>query len=260
MRACMSFFCPIHRHSIEFFFFLNVPPPTEISPLPLPAALPICEVLFQPDYTISPSGTATTIEPLIGSASLVVNALHSSRLMIYVLGGYSILDFGTRSLYDFTDNGAHGGAGLRVFLTNRVALRVDGRVIYSPHTESTFGPATATHYLATAGLSVFHLGRTTKDSDHDGVSDNKDACPNTPSGAVVDAKGCPLDSDHDGVYDGLDKCPGTPAGAQVDANGCPADTDGDGVLDGIDQCPGTPAGVTVDAKGCPVDSDATPAG
>src|SRR5207245_8355129 len=53
------------------------------------------DVLFQPEYTVSASGTPTTLEPLIGSASLVINALHTSRLMAYVLGGYSLLDFGT---------------------------------------------------------------------------------------------------------------------------------------------------------------------
>lgn len=214
------------------------------------------DVLFQPEYTVSPSGTPTTLEPLIGSASVVLNAVHARHLMVYVLGGYSILDFGTRDPYHFTDNAAHGGAGVRLFLTDRVALRVEGRAIYSPSSQSIFGK-TATHYVGTAGLSVFHLGAPpTKDSDHDGVSDNKDACPNTPAGANVDATGCPLDSDHDGVYDGLDKCPGTPAGARVDATGCPVDSDGDGVPDGIDQCPDTPPGVHVDAKGCAGDSDA----
>src|SRR5436309_2307775 len=213
------------------------------------------DVLFQPEYTVSASGTPTTLEPLIGSASLVINALHTGRLMAYVLGGYSLLDFDTRAPYNFTDHGAHGGAGVRLFLTERVALRVEGRAIYSPSTQSTFGPKTATHYVGTAGLSVFHLGTPSKDSDHDGVDDRKDACPDTPAGAVVDSKGCPIDSDHDGVYDGIDKCPGTPAGAHVDATGCPADADADGVPDGIDQCPDTPAGVTVDAKGCPIDSD-----
>ena len=214
------------------------------------------DVLFQPEYNVvPPSGTPSTLQPLIASASLVVNAVHASRLMVYVLGGYSLLDFGTRAPYRFTDNAAHGGAGIRLFLTERVALRVEGRAIYSPSTQSTFGPKTATHYLGTAGLSVFHLGMPSKDSDHDGVPDNKDACPDTPAGATVDSKGCPIDSDHDGVYDGIDKCPGTPPGAHVDATGCPVDSDADGVPDGIDQCPGTPAGVHVDAKGCPVDSD-----
>lgn len=58
------------------------------------------------------------------------------------------------------------------------------------------------------------------DSDGDGVPDNKDKCPNTPTGVTVDRDGCPLDTDGDGVYDYLDKCPGTPAGATVDRNGC----------------------------------------
>src|SRR5213082_3108728 len=214
------------------------------------------DVLFQPEYTVTPpGGTTSTLEPLIGSASLVINAVHANRLMVYVLGGYSLLDFGTRAPYRFTDNGVHGGAGVRLFLTDRIALRVEGRAIYSPSTQSTFGPTTATHFLGTAGLSVFHLGTPSKDSDHDGVPDNKDACPDTPAGAAVDSKGCPIDSDRDGVPDGIDKCPGTPAGAHVDATGCPVDSDADGVPDGIDQCPGTPAGAHVDAKGCPVDSD-----
>ena len=214
------------------------------------------DVVFQPEYTVSSAGTPTTLQPLIGSASVVVNPVHGSRLMLFLLGGYSLLDFGSRAPYHFTDNGMHGGAGVRIFLTERVALRVEGRGIYVPSTKSAFGTkTTATHAVATVGLSVFHLGGPAKDSDKDGVPDKRDACPNTPLGATVDAHGCPTDSDHDGVYDGLDKCPNTPAGATVDANGCPSDADSDGVPDGIDQCPNTPAGVHVDAKGCPVDSD-----
>jgi len=215
------------------------------------------DVVFQPEYSVVSGGATTTLQPLIGSASLVLNVLHVDRLMVYVLGGYSLLDFGTRAPYKFTDNAAHGGAGVRLFLSNRIAVRVEGRAIYTPSTQSTFGPANPRHYVATAGLSVFHLGGggPPKDSDHDGVPDNKDACPNTPLGAHVDAKGCPIDSDGDGVPDGIDQCPNTPAGATVDAKGCPMDSDGDGVPDGIDQCPNTPAGATVDAKGCPMDSD-----
>lgn len=39
------------------------------------------------------------------------------------------------------------------------------------------------------------------DADRDGVTDDRDRCPNTPAGAVVDAHGCPKDTDGDGVYD-----------------------------------------------------------
>jgi OOP family OmpA-OmpF porin len=59
-----------------------------------------------------------------------------------------------------------------------------------------------------------------RDSDGDGVPDDRDACANTVAGAKVDARGCELDSDGDGVLDRLDRCPGTRAGAKVDASGC----------------------------------------
>ncbi|MBF0414519.1 MAG: OmpA family protein [Magnetococcales bacterium] len=76
------------------------------------------------------------------------------------------------------------------------------------------------------------------------------ACPNTPKGVPVDAKGCPLDSDGDGVPDYLDKCPNTPRGVVVDKDGCPIDSDGDGVPDNRDKCPGTPKGAHVNEVGC----------
>jgi OOP family OmpA-OmpF porin len=211
------------------------------------------DVLFQQQYTVTSGGTPTTLEPLIGSASLVANAVHGSRLMLYVLGGYSLLDFGTRAPYHFTDHAVHGGAGVRIFLTERVALRLEGRGLYVPSTKSRFGSTSATHIVASAGLSVFHLGAgPPKDSDGDGVPDGIDQCPDTPKGAVVDAVGCPIDSDGDGVPDGIDQCPNTPKGAVVDAKGCPIDSDGDGVPDGIDKCPNTPPGTPVDATGCPL--------
>jgi outer membrane protein OmpA-like peptidoglycan-associated protein len=61
------------------------------------------------------------------------------------------------------------------------------------------------------------------DSDGDGVSDSRDQCDNTPSGAIVNRQGCPFDGDNDGIYDGIDRCPGTPDSlhALVDEFGCP---------------------------------------
>src|SRR5256884_416098 len=212
------------------------------------------DVLFQPEYTVTPpGGTTSTLEPLIGSASLVINAVHANRLMVYVLGGYSLLDFGTRAPYRFTDNGIHGGAGARIFLTPRVALRVEGRGVYVPSTKYAPGSTSATHVVVTAGLSVFHLGSgPPPDSDKDGVPDARDEAHHPPAGATVDAVGCPSDSDKDGVPDGLDQCPNTAAGALVDAKGCPMDSDLDGVPDGLDKCPNTPAGTPVDTAGCPL--------
>jgi outer membrane protein OmpA-like peptidoglycan-associated protein len=211
------------------------------------------EALFQPPYNIPPS---TEIEPVIGSGSLVFNALNRDRLAFYVLAGYSRLDFGSTNPYRFTDGGVHAGAGVRFFLGNRVALRIEGRGIYTPTTSSTFGPKSATHMVGSVGFAMFQAdAKPAADADHDGVPDKRDACPDTPVGATVDKRGCPSDADSDGVFDGIDKCPDTPHGATVDATGCPHDQDNDKVLDGIDQCPDTPAGMPVDAKGCPPDSD-----
>ena len=94
-----------------------------------------------------------------------------------------------------------------------------------------------------------------KDSDGDGVIDDKDLCPATVKDAKVDVTGCELDGDKDGVVDRLDKCPTTPAGRKVNVSGCELDGDGDGVVGGLDKCPTTPAGRKVNADGCERDSD-----
>src|SRR5437016_3853294 len=185
-----------------------------------------------------------------GSASLVLN-FGTERNLFYLLGGYSRLDFARSAPYRFTDNAVPGALGDRIFLSEQVALRLEVRGIYAPSTQAAFGPSWAGHVVGSLGLSAF-FGGEARDLDGDGVPDRKDACPGTPAGAIVDAKGCPTDADGDGVYNGLDACPNTPIGAHVDARGCPSDADQDGVSDGIDQCPGTPANAKVDASGCPI--------
>jgi outer membrane protein OmpA-like peptidoglycan-associated protein len=207
------------------------------------------EALFQSPHTIAAS---TQIEPMIGGGSLVLNAFNASRMSLYILGGYSRLDFGGSNPYRFTDGGVHGGAGARFFMSSRFALRFEARGIYTPTTKGAFGQKSATHLVGSAGFAFFQPDAApAADADHDGVGDKRDACPDTPIGASVDKRGCPSDADIDGVFNGIDACPNTPTGATVDATGCPHDQDGDKVLDGIDQCPDTPTGVSVDAKGCP---------
>lgn len=91
------------------------------------------------------------------------------------------------------------------------------------------------------------------DADGDGVSDDKDKCPGTRSGADVNIFGCILldDSDNDGVSDVDDKCPNSQDGATVNLEGCEPDNDEDGVPDAIDECPDTTKKFTVDKVGCP---------
>jgi OOP family OmpA-OmpF porin len=155
------------------------------------------------------------------------------------------------------------GVGARYFLTPWLALRGDARMHQLPdaldQTAATVAGVSLSNesfwgWTFTGGLSVWLGGK--RDADRDGVVDDLDACPATPRGVTVDARGCPVDSDGDGVADYLDQCPATPAGAHVDGSGCPTDEDHDGVFDGLDRCPATPAGATVSSIGCPTDSDA----
>lgn len=67
-----------------------------------------------------------------------------------------------------------------------------------------------------------------KDSDHDGVFDRQDLCPNSSFGVAVNQRGCPVDEDLDGILNIVDDCPNTPNGIPVDFRGCPFDEDKDG--------------------------------
>ena len=180
---------------------------------------------------------------------------------VYPLVGVGYVHNVYRDAVDGEDDGITGLLGLKVYLSDRVALRGDVQLdyVWAPFNQAGAGgsPPVADHmnWTASAGLSV-DVGRgRARDTDGDGVRDRDDACRGTPLGASVGPAGCRLDADGDGVYDEDDDCRGTPVGARVDARGCRVDADGDGVFDEDDQCPGTPAGVGVDATGCRLDTD-----
>lgn len=97
-------------------------------------------------------------------------------------------------------------------------------------------------FLVTSIGVKFNIGGS-KDSDDDGVIDEKDRCPQKAGPAELD--GCP-DTDGDGVANEYDRCP--EAAGSKDLNGCP-DKDDDGVADKDDQCP-TVAG-SKENNGCP---------
>jgi OmpA-OmpF porin, OOP family len=185
-------------------------------------------------------------------------------------------------LWDNEENGLNFDAGLgsKYYVSPNTAFYAEVGYIHSIDVLRNGINVKDKFLKATIGVE-FDFGKA-KDTDMDGVSDNKDKCPDTPAGVAVDANGCPLDTDGDGVADYLDdcptvagltslkgcpdadgdgvadkndKCPDTPKGWKVDATGCPLDKDEDGVADAIDKCPDTPAGIDVDKNGCPVDTD-----
>jgi outer membrane protein OmpA-like peptidoglycan-associated protein len=146
------------------------------------------------------------------------------------------------------------GAGVRVGLTPQLLVRGD-LLMGRNQSEQEDSTVNLTNFGLSVGLSYMLGSKPIPDSDGDGILENRDRCPDTPSGAQVDGTGCPSDSDADGVPDGVDRCANTPPGASVNATGCTQDSDGDNIPDGLDRCPDTESGVLVDPNGCPKDSD-----
>ena len=205
------------------------------------------------DFTRSSDSASGQVDVTRASGTLYAYAPSSAVGRFYFGAGY------TRSFYrgaaDLESDGAHAVLGDLIPLGGRIGLRLEGRADFIPSSALVDPSTKALNFGGAVGLSVFAFGGPPRDTDRDGVPDKRDACPDTPVGAVVDTRGCPIDSDGDGVYNGLDQCPDTPAGAVVDTAGCSIDSDRDGVPDGIDVCPGTPEGAVVDAQGCPLDTD-----
>jgi outer membrane protein OmpA-like peptidoglycan-associated protein len=113
---------------------------------------------------------------------------------------------------------------------------------------------------------IFSLGYTMnalKDSDLDGIADDKDLCRNDKEDVdgYQDLDGCPdLDNDNDGVQDAQDKCPmqAEDMDGFEDADGCiDADNDRDGIIDSRDSCPMQAEDIDrfQDSDGCPDDNE-----
>jgi OOP family OmpA-OmpF porin len=179
---------------------------------------------------------------------------HGKKVQWFVNLGVGRVNYNLELLPNFDRTFATVALGQRVRLDKRSSFRWELRSGRAFDGGSSDPPEVAGQDIQiTQGLISINwgLGRSARDSDKDGVIDPRDDCPDTPQGAIVDERGCPIDSDGDGVWDGIDRCPNTPRGAIVDEWGCPSDSDGDGVWDGIDQCPNTPRGTPVREDGCP---------
>jgi len=132
-----------------------------------------------------------------------------------------------------TDAVMNLAAGLSKEITDKVKLRTELKYRLENSDGTLTGEDTFGDFLFGAGLSIAFGDapqQTTQtklvkqapqlDSDHDGVSDANDRCPNSPAGAHVDATGCDGDDDNDGVANSKDACPHTKAGAVVGDDGC----------------------------------------
>lgn len=139
------------------------------------------------------------------------------------------------------------GLGLKYYLSEGFALALEGgvRMPVSDYYDgvSVAGNEEKNDLYGFGGLTASFLLSNKKDTDGDGITDKKDACPDVPG--LADFDGCP-DTDGDGITDAEDGCP--KLAGQGFLGGCP-DTDGDGIEDKNDECPNI-AGLAA-TKGCP---------
>ncbi|HTQ05642.1 MAG TPA: thrombospondin type 3 repeat-containing protein, partial [Polyangiaceae bacterium] len=200
----------------------------------------------------------------------------------FLVGGYGRLGAVSHAMGNDVDQGWMFGAGAKIPVTHILGVRLDFRDNLTPNDH--VGNGQAHNFEVLLGLSAT-IERSRKeppppppDSDHDGIADSADKCPNDagpgPDGCPPDTdgdgvldrddycpreagpapKGCPIidpDPDKDGVPIPCDACPNEPG---VPPDGCPIrDKDGDGIPDNVDKCPNEPETKNgfEDEDGCP---------
>ncbi|MDC0715275.1 OmpA family protein [Nannocystis bainbridge] len=180
------------------------------------------------------------------------------RISPFVLIGPGLL--GTSALGGDVDPAIHFGGGVKFYINNYLALRLDVR----DNASAQYGiDGGRTHHIEVLlGLSFVlrkkqPVTRDDPDSDGDGFKDSVDRCVTVPG---VAPDGCPEpgegDADGDGFLDSVDACPQERG---IAPDGCPEkDRDGDGFVDSKDKCPDD-KGIAPD--GCPLpdkDKDGIP--
>ena len=178
---------------------------------------------------------------------LKFSPLTGKKINPFFLGGFGISSFQFANPDDenallLSKNASKqflGGFGLDFRLSPAVALSLQTNF------KGAYELDGVRHFQHQAGLSYnFGAG----DRDKDGISDEKDKCPDVPG--LKEFEGCP-DTDEDGIPDNEDDCPEEIGSKEL--KGCP-DSDGDGVADKDDLCPDV-AG-SIEMQGCPdTDSD-----
>lgn len=229
------------------------------------------ELEFRYAPTDTSSGPSQDIN--VGVASL--NALYhfnpDGKFVPYLTAGLGGMYFRAEGNDDDDlDAMLSAGAGVKYFVSNDLALRLDARYLIDLHSDRPYDQApgsddTDHNLVATAGL-IWQFGGVVAppaplDSDLDGIVDSRDKCPDTPLGVAVDAVGCPpappkaAPAPAPVVKPAPVAPPAQPKPVVVPppvAVPVDGDDDGDGVKNSRDKCPGTEKGVLVDETGCPL--------
>lgn len=112
------------------------------------------------------------------------------------------------------------GLGLKVYMLEDIALRADARHIIAFDQGVDEWNHTDNNVLLTAGLT-FQFGGAEPAPEPRAVQPAPAPAPKPAPAPAPVAPAAPLDSDQDGVPDDRDQCPNTVRGVMVDEKGCP---------------------------------------
>jgi len=163
----------------------------------------------------SPQGS----ELLFGAAGGARLAVVGGNTTALVVGPEVYGASAFRSLFTSSGTALEGLLSGRIEGTADDGPQIRVRLGVGAGLDARFG---APAWRAVLGIELFDHH---SDRDGDGVSDHKDACPNTPGVKTKDPKtnGCPPDRDGDGIPDAEDCCPDAPGPKTMDVQttGCP---------------------------------------
>jgi outer membrane protein OmpA-like peptidoglycan-associated protein len=200
-------------------------------------------VFFNDFLGLEADGSTTLETTQVGGASVKIFhfggtvlgqlPLAERKVIPFVGLGGGVWDSHSSALGNAVHAPLHGELGVRVFVTDTLALRADARLYRGPSYKDPYTLAASYGELAIGVSWIPHLPASKHtvehvdgDRDGDGIPDAKDACPDEPEDKDLfqDEDGCPdLDNDGDGIPDTVDKCPNDPEtinGVQDD-DGCP---------------------------------------
>ena len=137
-------------------------------------------------------------------ANLVKEYKLTPEAALYALVGLGYEDLTNEQLENRDSPFVQYGGGVKYWVTDSFALKAEVR-----HAIKAHGGDNELFY--TLGFTIPFGAKSAPVA----------AAKPEPKPAPVVAKAAPIDSDGDGVYDDKDKCPNTPKGTVVDADGCP---------------------------------------
>lgn len=182
---------------------------------------PEFSILYGRDHATGISGTTSVVTTMLNGVYELKNI---SSVTPFVKAGFGYEWYKDTHASDYDGYVLDAGVGATVDITETVSLKLEGLYMYKINNNSMDGSNGEIHNIAALIGLNFKFGAIKTEQK---VSEPAHEAPVK----VVDEPKKPVevlavatvvaDSDHDGVIDTLDKCPDTPQGFEVDAQGCP---------------------------------------